>query len=225
MHPAAWHPDPTGRHQFRYWDGSTWTEHVANNGMTATDPLDAGAPEHATEGHGGTSQPTLETLQQEIDELKRRIVELNQAGPAQAGAPFGSAKDPASPDLFLASTSRNTLATAAAVVGAISLLLSFIPVIGVLGVIAGIGAVIFGVVGRQRAKQSQVGSGAALAGIITGALAAAIGILFTIVIVSTINSTGFMNDFREFAECVEETDDVDGCADQFENSELFRLFR
>lgn len=38
--PAAWHPDPTGRHEHRYWDGERWTEHVANAGVAATDPLD-----------------------------------------------------------------------------------------------------------------------------------------------------------------------------------------
>lgn len=26
--PAAWMPDPTGRHEHRYWDGTRWTEHV-----------------------------------------------------------------------------------------------------------------------------------------------------------------------------------------------------
>lgn len=36
---AAWHPDPTGRHQLRYWDGAAWTTHVSDNGVTATDPL------------------------------------------------------------------------------------------------------------------------------------------------------------------------------------------
>lgn len=36
---AAWHPDPTGRHQFRYWDGGSWTANVSNHGVTATDPL------------------------------------------------------------------------------------------------------------------------------------------------------------------------------------------
>ncbi|MBG9885389.1 hypothetical protein ABE10_02060 [Bacillus toyonensis] len=36
---ADWHPDPTGRHQYRYWDGSTWTDHVADNGVQGTDPL------------------------------------------------------------------------------------------------------------------------------------------------------------------------------------------
>lgn len=37
--PAAWHPDPRGRHQLRYWDGSVWTAHVADDGVTASDPL------------------------------------------------------------------------------------------------------------------------------------------------------------------------------------------
>ena len=31
--PAAWRPDPTGRHEHRYWDGSTWTEHVSDGGL------------------------------------------------------------------------------------------------------------------------------------------------------------------------------------------------
>jgi uncharacterized protein (AIM24 family) len=38
MHPS-WHPDPTGRHELRYWDGSTWTDHVADAGVQAMDPL------------------------------------------------------------------------------------------------------------------------------------------------------------------------------------------
>ena len=36
---AAWHPDPTGRHQLRYWDGGTWTAHVSDGGVAATDPV------------------------------------------------------------------------------------------------------------------------------------------------------------------------------------------
>lgn len=37
--PAGWEADPTGRHQVRYWDGAAWTVHVADNGVTGTDPL------------------------------------------------------------------------------------------------------------------------------------------------------------------------------------------
>jgi uncharacterized protein YxjI len=36
-HPAAWHPDPSGRYQKRYWDGQKWTEHVANGPAQGVD--------------------------------------------------------------------------------------------------------------------------------------------------------------------------------------------
>lgn len=35
--PAAWHPDPYGRHETRYWDGQVWTGDVANSGVTSSD--------------------------------------------------------------------------------------------------------------------------------------------------------------------------------------------
>lgn len=37
--PAAWHPDPSGRNQYRYWDGVRWTDWIANDGVQASDPL------------------------------------------------------------------------------------------------------------------------------------------------------------------------------------------
>ncbi|MCU1360459.1 MAG: hypothetical protein JWN99_1748 [Ilumatobacteraceae bacterium] len=37
--PANWYPDPMTRHQLRYWDGTAWTEHVSDNGVAGTDPL------------------------------------------------------------------------------------------------------------------------------------------------------------------------------------------
>jgi hypothetical protein len=37
--PAGWHPDPMGRHQLRYWDGASWTDHVSDAGVTSTDPV------------------------------------------------------------------------------------------------------------------------------------------------------------------------------------------
>jgi hypothetical protein len=37
--PAAWHPDPTARHEMRYWDSTRWTEHVSDAGVQATDPV------------------------------------------------------------------------------------------------------------------------------------------------------------------------------------------
>ena len=36
--PAAdWYPDPRGGHELRYWDGTAWTDHVADGGRTSVD--------------------------------------------------------------------------------------------------------------------------------------------------------------------------------------------
>ncbi len=37
--PAGWKADPTGRHQFRYWDGFHWTENVADAGEQSRDSV------------------------------------------------------------------------------------------------------------------------------------------------------------------------------------------
>ena len=42
-HPPGWRPDPTGRHEQRYWDGTRWTEHVSDDGQAALDPAAAAA--------------------------------------------------------------------------------------------------------------------------------------------------------------------------------------
>jgi hypothetical protein len=34
----AWHPDPSGRHEARWWDGVRWTEHVQDQGRPSVDP-------------------------------------------------------------------------------------------------------------------------------------------------------------------------------------------
>jgi len=38
----GWHPDPYGRWQVRWWDGATWTDHVASGGRRGHDPAPAG---------------------------------------------------------------------------------------------------------------------------------------------------------------------------------------
>lgn len=35
--PPGWFADPSGRHEIRYWDGTSWTDHVANGGVVTFD--------------------------------------------------------------------------------------------------------------------------------------------------------------------------------------------
>ena len=61
MSTPAWQPDPTGRHQYRWWDGEQWTHHVANDGIANSDPatgLDT-LPAPAGSEVPGTSQSHL----------------------------------------------------------------------------------------------------------------------------------------------------------------------
>src|SRR4051812_41423274 len=61
--PAGWQPDPRGRHEYRYWDGSKWTDHVSDKGVVSSDPVgddspaQAAAEEQATQIRSTMSEP------------------------------------------------------------------------------------------------------------------------------------------------------------------------
>jgi len=37
--PPNWYPDPTGRHEHRYWNGEAWTDNVSDRGQPSVDPV------------------------------------------------------------------------------------------------------------------------------------------------------------------------------------------
>ncbi len=77
----------------------------------------------------------------------------------------------------------NPIATASMVLGIVAIGIGWLPFVVVLGAIAAILAVLFGIIGRRRARVLGVGTGFATTGIITGAvglLACVGGVLFTI---------------------------------------------
>jgi hypothetical protein len=41
---AGWKPDPDGRHEYRYWDGTTWSDQVSDSGVVSTDAPGPSAP-------------------------------------------------------------------------------------------------------------------------------------------------------------------------------------
>jgi hypothetical protein len=47
----SWYPDPTGRHDYRWWDGRCWTEHVSTAGVAAIDWTGAGNQPTEVEAH------------------------------------------------------------------------------------------------------------------------------------------------------------------------------
>ncbi len=52
--PAGWYPDPTGRHQHRYFDGDDWTDSVADGQAVSSDPVKGGGPAAGGAGAGAT---------------------------------------------------------------------------------------------------------------------------------------------------------------------------
>jgi hypothetical protein len=62
---AGWNPDPTGRHEYRYWDGSVWTDDVSDQGVTAVDPVGTpGGPGGAPAAPGTPGDGTPPATQQ-----------------------------------------------------------------------------------------------------------------------------------------------------------------
>lgn len=83
MTDAAWHPDPTGRHELRYWDGSQWTEHVADQGVQSTSPVVAEPGAGAASGAGAADQAAADQGPEPGAEQPAQA-QPAQAEPAQA---------------------------------------------------------------------------------------------------------------------------------------------
>lgn len=123
-----WYPDPSGRHEFRYFNGQTWTADVSDDGERFVDPFDGGSP-------------------------------ADGDGPG------------------------NGVAVAALTCGIVSVAFGWLPVLFVVGAVLAVLAIVFGVVGRRRARDLGRGRGMAIAGLCTGVagvLVAVGGLVFTI---------------------------------------------
>ncbi len=262
--PAAWHPDPTGRHEHRYWDGEQWTDHVADAGEASTDPLDGGpgdggsandrggaegggasggeqGGDPAGSGPAGSGPATAETPDRSTIAVPLGSTPASGSSApsfpaAQGAAPGGAAGGPpggapggpggstfpaAAPSSGQPSSGGgNGAAVAALIIGILSFLVAFIPYIGLAGVLGGIAALILGIVGRKKAKQVNNGAGMAMAGIITGVLGIIIGIASTVIVTVFLQNVGdgFVDEFNNLDECIQETGDEDACVREFEES-------
>lgn len=236
---AAWQPDPTGNHEYRWWDGQRWTEHVADAGQASVDPLPADAPAPAPPGDGppppGGDEPTGTTGGQQGAQPEGQQPGWEQPGAAQqpdaaqqpgaqpAWGQQGAAQPPAGAQPAwgqqaagappAAGASTDGVAIAAVVIGILSLLVSWIPFVGLLGLVGGIIGLVLGFVARGRIKRRNTpGNGAAITGIVTSALAVVVSIVVTIGMFTFLRQfEGGVGTFADFAECMEEVGDPDEC--------------
>jgi hypothetical protein len=68
---AAWHPDPTGRNAWRWWDGAKWTDHVSSRDrVVSSDPI---AQPEAVEADPAMVAEVLDDLRAALDAYRRLI--------------------------------------------------------------------------------------------------------------------------------------------------------
>lgn len=109
--PAGWQPDPTGRHELRYWDGSKWTDDVSSRGLQGKDDLSTAPPAVAPTATlpTVTSEKTRSKLPLVIGGIGAALVLLT-VGAALGG---GGSK-PTTAVAAQASSSQDTTSTSAA---------------------------------------------------------------------------------------------------------------
>lgn len=85
MSAPGWHPDPSGVHELRYFDGAAWTEHISNQGVTGVHPV-GGAPP------GARAERAFDGLDQGLsfgevrsEKVKAQVAQNTGAAPVSAG--------------------------------------------------------------------------------------------------------------------------------------------
>jgi hypothetical protein len=162
MAMAGWYADPLGLHEKRFFNGTVWTDRVTDREVEGHDPLGNVAP----------PPPFTPT----VSGIAPQYVGAPQYGaaPSYGGAPQYVAQQYV---VVAPQAVGNGMAIAALVLGIIGVLLA--PSIGsyLLGVICGVLALVFGLVGiRNVTARGASGGGLATAGIVLGCVAIALGI-------------------------------------------------
>jgi hypothetical protein len=244
--PAAWHPDPTGRHEHRWWDGERWTEHVADAGQASVDPLDTGGATTTTDEAAGTSDdagahtdPSAGTASsweqpggwqqpgagggwgqpdatQPAGGQAWQQPDTTQPGGGQQWQQPQQQWPQATPTAPGPATGTSGLAIFALILGILSLLFFWVPILGGVGALV---AIILGFVGRSSAKKRGVGgAGMALGGAITGIVALVLNILVTMFLFGALGNMNFFGMMNDYIECMEEHDDEALCERELEDS-------
>ncbi|MGF1596847.1 MAG: phospholipid scramblase-related protein [Acidimicrobiales bacterium] len=87
--PANWHPDPSGRHELRYWDGTVWTAHVSDGGRQSTDPLGGPPPPRADDGFDRIDAALTVGDEADPNRIQRQLHDQGMHGAGIQGAVGG----------------------------------------------------------------------------------------------------------------------------------------
>ncbi len=191
--PAGWFPDPLGRYDHRWFNGTTWTADVSVDGVRYVDPrpLPSGPlPSGPTpSGTGGGWMPSS----------------TPQGGPpGTQGLPAGAVPGwhPWQP----VTRPSRTLAALSMVGGLVAVATGWMPFLFVVGAAAGITAIVLGVVARGRIRQGRAtGSGMAIAGLVLGPVGLAL------CIVGAVLSVSVWREVRAFIEPGPNDVEITGC--------------
>ncbi|CAM3772306.1 AIM24 family protein [Smaragdicoccus niigatensis] len=80
---GEWRPDPSGRFEFRWWDGQNWTDHVAHQGQTFQAPLQGPPPQMQQQP---VQQPAQPEQQAQPVQHAQPVQQAQPATPAEAFA-------------------------------------------------------------------------------------------------------------------------------------------
>jgi len=175
--PAGWHPDPLGRFVQRWWDGSHWTGHVSDaTGATAVDPTPI--------GQAPASQESAVLQPQQI-----YTQGVFGAGPQTPGYGLPGGGAWAAPQqIAVANVSKSPgLAVASLVLGVGAFFFSLLPFFGLTSIPFAICAVALGIAGVARANKGYEGRGLSIAGIVAGAAALLVSVVYIFAIGDAVN--------------------------------------
>ena len=175
--PAGWHPDPLSRFAQRWWDGSQWTDHVSDAmGATAVDPTPIG-PSPASR------KPAVVQPQQIYTHS------AFGAGPQTPGYGLPGGGAWAAPQqIAVANVSKSPgLAVASLVLGVGAFFFSLVPVFGLTSIPFAICGVALGIAGVARANKGYEGRGLSIAGIVAGAAALLVSVVYIFAIGDAVN--------------------------------------
>lgn len=197
-----WHPDPTGRYPYRWWDGTQWTSSVLNeSNSVVTDPLgiahgqrsdgQTAVQQHPepTQGLSPQAAPQLpmphQGFPQPVAPVSMQTPNFNLPG----GGPWAAPQQ-----LVVTNASKSPgMAIASLILGIGAFFFSLIPIIGLLSIPFAIVGLALGISGIVRANKGFEGRGLAITGVVSSLAALFVSAVYLFAIGGAVNELPTMD--------------------------------